>query len=122
MRIRHLVIGSAALTLGLLAARLDLDAQRGGPPAAPRTARTSAPVDLAGTWVSVVSEDWRWRMVTPLKGDAASVPLNGAGRGAVMAWDLDKDNAAKYDAADVKAIKERIRKAAEKHGVEISSD
>ena len=33
-----------------------------------------------------------------------------------------KDNAAKYDAADVKAIKERIRKAAEKHGVEISSD
>lgn len=33
-----------------------------------------------------------------------------------------QDNAAKYDAADVKAIKERIRKAAEKHGVEISSD
>ena len=33
-----------------------------------------------------------------------------------------KDNATKYDAADVKTIKERIRKAAEKHGVEISSD
>ena len=33
-----------------------------------------------------------------------------------------KDNAAKYDAADVQAIKERIRKAAEKHGVEIGSD
>jgi hypothetical protein len=33
-----------------------------------------------------------------------------------------KDNAAKYDAADVKAIKERIRKAAGKHGVEISTD
>ena len=33
-----------------------------------------------------------------------------------------KDNAAKYDADDVKAIKARIRKAAEKHGVEISSD
>ena len=33
-----------------------------------------------------------------------------------------KDNAAKYDATDVKTIKERIRKAAEKHGVEISSD
>lgn len=33
-----------------------------------------------------------------------------------------KDNAAKYDADDVKAIKERIRKAAEKHGVEIKSD
>ena len=33
-----------------------------------------------------------------------------------------KDNAAKYDAADVKTIKERIRKAAEKYGVEISAD
>lgn len=33
-----------------------------------------------------------------------------------------KDNAAKYDAEDVKIIKDRIRKAAEKHGVEISSD
>lgn len=33
-----------------------------------------------------------------------------------------KDNAAKYDAADLKTIKERIRKAAEKHDVEISSD
>ena len=33
-----------------------------------------------------------------------------------------QDNAAKYDAADVKTIKERIRKAAEKHGVEIGSD
>ena len=33
-----------------------------------------------------------------------------------------KDNAAKYDADEVKAIKARIRKAAEKHGVEISED
>jgi hypothetical protein len=33
-----------------------------------------------------------------------------------------KDNAAKYDAEDVTTIKERIRKAAENHGVEISSD
>lgn len=33
-----------------------------------------------------------------------------------------KDNAAKYDADEVKTIKDRIKKAAEKHGVEISSD
>ena len=33
-----------------------------------------------------------------------------------------QDNAARYDADEVKAIKARIRKAAEKHGVEISSD
>ncbi|HVU10110.1 MAG TPA: DUF6582 domain-containing protein [Phototrophicaceae bacterium] len=33
-----------------------------------------------------------------------------------------KDNASKYDADDVKKIKSRIRSAAKKHGVEISTD
>jgi len=95
MRIRTLVIGSAALSIGLLAARVNVDAQRGGgPPAAARTARTAAPVDLTGTWVSVVSEDWRWRMVTPLKNDVASVPVNGAGRKGATGWNLEADNAA----------------------------
>ena len=46
-----------------------------------------------GTWVSVVTEDWRWRMVTPPKNDYASVPLNAEGRKVADAWDLDKDNA-----------------------------
>ena len=32
-----------------------------------------------------------------------------------------KDNAAKYDADEVKTIKNRIKKAAQKHGVEISA-
>ncbi len=32
------------------------------------------------------------------------------------------DNAAKYEKAEVSQIKERIKKAAQKHGVEISSD
>ena len=45
-------------------------------------------------WVSVVTEDWRWRMVTPPKGDFASVPLNAEGRKVAAAWDLDQDNAA----------------------------
>ena len=43
------------------------------------TAKAAAPVDLTGYWVSVVTEDWRWRMVTPLKGDAASIPINAEG-------------------------------------------
>ena len=34
------------------------------------------PIDFTGYWVSVVSEDWRWRMVTPAKGDFASIPVN----------------------------------------------
>lgn len=33
-----------------------------------------------------------------------------------------KDNAAKYDTDDVEAIKNKIKKAAKKHGVEISKD
>ncbi|WP_460984896.1 DUF6582 domain-containing protein [Spirosoma fluminis] len=33
-----------------------------------------------------------------------------------------KDNAAKYDADDVNTIKDRIRKAAKKHGVDINTD
>ncbi|HUF72704.1 MAG TPA: hypothetical protein VMR74_07390 [Gammaproteobacteria bacterium] len=67
-------------------------AQRGGQ--APASARDSAPVDLTGYWVSVVSEDWRHRMATPRRGDYESLPLNQAGRAAADAWDLDADNAA----------------------------
>jgi hypothetical protein len=33
-----------------------------------------------------------------------------------------KDNAAKYDKDEVKTIKSRIKRAAKKHGVEISED
>jgi len=54
-------------------------------------ARTSAPIDLTGYWVSVVTEDWAWRMVTPHKGDYASVPLNDEGRRAAGTWDPAKD-------------------------------
>src|SRR5580704_12242583 len=64
---------------------------RGGPPPTPRAA---APVDFTGYWVSVVSEDWRWRMVTPIKGDFASIPLNADGRKLGNAWDPAADEAA----------------------------
>lgn len=63
------------------------------PPPPPTTARASAPMELTGQWVAIVSEDWRWRMVTPPKGDYASLPLNPAGRAAADAWNLDADNA-----------------------------
>ena len=60
----------------------------------PATGRTGAPVDLTGYWVSIVSEDWRWRMATPLKGDAASVPTTAAARRIIDNWDPAKDEAA----------------------------
>jgi hypothetical protein len=65
---------------------------RGGAPA--RVARDLAPIDLTGNWVAIVTEDYRWRMVTPPKGDVSSVPVNAEGRKAAEAWDLARDNAA----------------------------
>ena len=63
----------------------------GPPPEPPRPARLAAPVDLTGTWVSVVTEDWEWRMVTPKKGDVESVPLNPEGRRVADQWEPSKD-------------------------------
>jgi len=57
------------------------------------TARAQAPRDVTGYWVSVVSEDWHWRMVTPRKGDVTSLPLNDEGRRAANAWDPSKEKA-----------------------------
>ncbi len=82
------VIGTAVLLLVLPSFTL---AQRGLGAANPRTA---APIDLTGYWVSVVTEDWRWRMVTPRKGDYPSIPLNPEGRRVADAWDPAKDEAA----------------------------
>ena len=75
--------------------------------------RQVAPEDLTGYWVSIVTEDWRWRMVTPAKGDYTSVPLNQAGRKAADAWDPDKDIAAgnqckAYGAAAIMRVPGRL--------------
>src|SRR5438045_1234265 len=64
---------------------------RGGAGGANQTAQTAAPVDLTGYWVALVTEDWRWRMVTPKKGDFPSIPLTRAGADAANAWDPVKD-------------------------------
>ena len=66
----------------------DISAQapqgRGQQPA--QTPEAAAPIDLTGYWVSIVNEEWRWRMVTPPKGDYASVPLNDEGRKVADTW------------------------------------
>jgi len=65
---------------------------RGRGPVGPApTGRAGAPVDLTGTWVSVVTEDWQWRMRTPNKGDGMSVPLNGEGTRVMNTWDASMD-------------------------------
>jgi hypothetical protein len=58
------------------------------------TPRATAPVDFTGYWVSIVSEDWRWRMITPPKGDYANIPVNADARKAGEEWNPAKDAAA----------------------------
>ena len=67
---------------------------RGAAPTPPTTPRSTAPIDLTGMWVAVISEDWRWRMVTPSRGDFPSIPLNVKGQALAEAWDPSKDEAA----------------------------
>jgi hypothetical protein len=64
---------------------------RGGPAMTPKQA---APIDMTGYWVSVVTEDWKFRMVMPKKGNYAGVPLNAEGRKVADTWDPAKDEAA----------------------------
>ena len=70
-----------------------LAAQQATSPDAPRTPRTAAPIDITGYWVAVITEDWRWRMLTPPKGDYASVPISDEGRRVADSWDLGRDEA-----------------------------
>ena len=84
--------GFRILFLVLLAPSLLLAQGRGGPP---RTPKDAAPIDLTGYWVAVVSEDWRFRMLTPPKGDYPDItPLNDAGKRIADAWDPAKDEVA----------------------------
>ena len=87
-----------ALLVALFVVVLPLAAQPGPGAAkgkqAPRPARESAPVDLTGYWVSVITEDWRWRMVTPSVGDFAGLPLTPAARREGNAWNPATDEAA----------------------------
>jgi hypothetical protein len=101
------------MLLAVLAGEGGANAQGRGPAPAPATAQAAAPKDLTGYWVSVVTEDWRWRMVLPIKGDFASVPLNPEGRKVATAWDPanDKpgdDQCKPYGAASIMRVPGRL--------------
>src|SRR5882672_11461058 len=94
------------LLLGLLA-------QRGAPPPGPPpTPKASAPIDITGNWVSVVTEDWRWRMLTPKKGDTSSIPVSPEGKRLADAWDPAKaaaDGCRAYGAAAIMRVPGRLK-------------
>jgi hypothetical protein len=115
--VRHVISTIIAATLILVCAFPGpVQAQRGGrggPGGGAASPRAAAPVDLAGYWVTVVTEDWRFRMVTPKKGDHSSIPLNAEGVRVADAWDPAKDEAAgeqcrAYGAAGVMRAPGRI--------------
>jgi hypothetical protein len=81
--------------------------------ATPANAKTAAPIDLSGYWVSVISEDWRFRMVTPPKGDYQTVPMTNEARQVADAWNPAADEAAgnqckAYGAAGIMRVPGRI--------------
>ncbi len=84
----------AATLINVLAQQPPAPAGQPAAPPVPLTPRTAAPIDITGYWVAVITEDWRWRMLTPAKGDYASVPINNEGRRVADGWDLTKDDAA----------------------------
>jgi hypothetical protein len=62
--------------------------------------------------VSVVTEDWRWRMVVPRKGDYSSVPLNTEGRKVADTWDpsqMAADGCKPYGAPAIMRVPGRLR-------------
>ena len=89
-----------------------LYAQRGGRGGAALTGQAGAGEDLTGYWVSLVTEDWRWRMMTPPKGDYPSVPLNAEGRRVADGWDPAKETAEDkckaYGAGNIMRVPTRV--------------
>lgn len=94
---RTLTLFTLGSLVGLLVPQAGLYAQgrggRGGGAAAPRNAKAAAAIDLTGTWVSVITEDWRYRMVTPSLGDYQGVPMTPEARKIADAWDPNKEEA-----------------------------
>ena len=109
-RLRSALPAAAVLAATLLGAPAATAQPFGPPPPPPGPPRESAPIDLTGQWVAVVNEDWRWRMVTPPKGDYASVPLNAEGRRVAEQWEPSRDGACEaYGAAGLLRMPTRVR-------------
>lgn len=109
---RRRYVGVIALAAGLSLAVGVLAQQRGDgevPERVEQTPRELAPIDLTGYWVSVVTEDWRWRMVIPPQGDYASIPLNDDGEAMADTWDPERGATCEpYGAAGVMRMPLRL--------------
>ncbi len=82
-----------ALTIALALPMAGLAQRGGGRGGATQGPKDGAPIDLTGYWVSIVNEDWRFRMVVPPAGDYMGVPMTVEARKVADAWDPNKDEA-----------------------------
>ncbi len=76
-------------------------------------ARVQAPFDPSGYWVSLITQNWRYRMVVPGKGEYADVPINMKAKQIADAWSAAPDEAAgkaceAYGAAVIMRNPERL--------------
>jgi len=85
-------LGSLALAVAVTVPLSAQPPQGGG--RAQQTPKAAAPIDLTGYWVSIVDEDWRFRMVMPPAGDYMGVPMTAESGKVAAAWDPAKDEAA----------------------------
>ena len=82
-----------AAVVTLVFAGVTASGQERGTPGATATAKASGPKELTGYWVAFVTKDWRFRMVTPRKGDYRGVPMTEQARKIAEAWDPAADEA-----------------------------
>ena len=90
-----------------------LNAQGRGRAAAPSNARAAAPWDISGYWVSLITDDWRYRMLTPPKGNVDYLPVTAEATRMANLWDPAKDEAAgeqckAYGAGGIMRLPERL--------------
>ncbi len=64
------------------------------PAARPPSAEQAAPIDLRGYWVSLITQNWRFRMLVPGPGEYADVPLNEKAKQLADVWKAGPDEAA----------------------------
>ena len=112
MRRWGIAIAGLALVISAARAPVSVQAQRPTGASSPN-ARETAPIDLTGYWVSYVTENWRYRMVTPAKGEYRRIPASQAALPIINAWDPAADERAgnqckSYGAAAIMSVPGRL--------------